>query len=150
VKMLLVGVCFLLGLSVVGDRRVRAQDDEQQPAAARPPAAPVQPSIEPRAQQAQDPPAPDPQASATTEISVMWAPVTGASGYTVQFSVDMGTSWLPGGTAVTSPAKITIPNDKLVLIMVSAVVNGVTVPTCEKGAWYHGGWKYAPTEVGIQ
>jgi hypothetical protein len=146
-KMFLVGVCVLLGLSVVGDRRVRAQDDEQA-VAERPHAAPVQQTQEPPAPEPSV--APDPQASATTEISVMWAPVTGASGYTVQFSVDMGTSWLPGGTAVTSPAKITVPNDKLVLIMVSAVVNGVTVPTCEKGAWYHGGWRYAPTEVGIQ
>jgi hypothetical protein len=80
----------------------------------------------------------------------MWAPVTGASGYTIQFSVDNGASWLPGGTAVTSPAKITVPDDKLVLLMVSAIVNGVTIPTCEKGAFYNGAWKYAPTEVGIQ
>jgi hypothetical protein len=83
-------------------------------------------------------------------LTLIWQPVTGATGYTLYQSVDGGTTWTKGATVTTTTTNVTAVDDKLILFRVSASNASGESISFTKGAWYNGAWGVSPTGLGLQ
>lgn len=89
-----------------------------------------------------------PAITTAADVTLKWDTVSGATGYKIQMSTDMGVTWLAaqdvtGGTTGTFLYRA-VPDSGLLLFRVGAVTPNGTVYKYHAGAWYNGSWK--PTE----
>ena len=89
------------------------------------------------------------------DINMKWAVSTGADGYNIEQSTDLGVTWLgikkvDGGDVLSTT--VNVPDDGLVLLRLNAYNNIGTTWRLDAGAWYNGLWKplEAPSGAGIR
>lgn len=84
------------------------------------------------------------------EVTASWEAVAGATGYKLQISTDMGTTWTDlvdagANTTIT----VDVPSSGLVLLRAVAYNEQHTSIRYEYGAWYCGDWKPVDRPVGF-
>lgn len=70
------------------------------------------------------------------QLEISWQAVSGATGYKLSQSIDQGTTWTQIGDVTTIQTTITVPDDKLVLIRVSAYNTAGESIRLTSGIWY--------------
>jgi len=88
------------------------------------------------------------------DINTAWDASTGAAGYKVQMSADMGATWSEPRDAGNNTTFIwkDAPDTGLLLFRAAAYNQSQEVIRYEAGAWYNGSWKppASPTGLGLK
>ena len=90
--------------------------------------------------------------ASSAELTLAWDPVAGAETYRLYQSTDSGETWatVVSVAAPTTQVIISVADDRVILLRISAIDARGESMRWEYGVFYHGGWRRtSPSGMGI-